>query len=133
MNRFIQIICYLSLVFCSGSSIAASDFDGSKPLVCAIVEVLDCGLQDKCDRVNPEFVNLPDIFKINFNNKEMSGADRTTSFKHLVHEEGNTIIQGTSGNGRGWSLLLSEQTGKFTGAVAGVEYGFLIFGSCTLD
>ncbi len=132
MNRCIRIICYLSLVFCSGSVMAA-DFDGSKPLVCAIVEVLDCGLQDKCDRVNPEFVNLPDIFKINFTKKEMGGGDRTTSFQHTVHEEGNLIIQGTSGNGRGWSLLLSEHTGKFTGAVAGVEYGFLLFGSCALD
>lgn len=132
MNRFIQIIGCLSLLFCSGS-LMATDFDGSKPLVCAIVEVLDCGLQDQCDRVNPEFVNLPDIFKINFNKKEMRGGGRTTSFKHLVHEEGNTIIQGVSENGRAWSLLLSKKTGKFTGAVAGIEYGFLLFGSCVLD
>ncbi len=133
MHRFIQIICTLSCVFCTGSVVAASDFDGSKPLVCAIVEVLDCGLQDKCDRVNPEFVNLPDIFKMNINKKEISGGDRTTKIQQVTHEEGNVILQGTSGNGRGWSMLLSGDTGKFTGAVAGYEYGFLVFGSCIAD
>jgi len=132
MNRFIQIICYLSLVFCSGSVIA-SDFDGSKPLVCAIVEVLDCGLLDRCERVNPELVNLPDIFWMDIKKKEMKGGDRTTKIQQVTHEEESVILQGTSGNGRGWSVLLSESTGKFTGAVAGVEFGFLIFGSCAVD
>ena len=132
MNRFIKVICCLSLVCCSGTSLA-KDFDVAQPLVCAIVEVLDCGLQDKCDRVDPQFVNLPDIFRMDIKKKTMSGGDRTTKIKQVTHEEGSVILQGTSGNGRGWSVLLSESTGKFTGAVAGFEYGFLLFGSCVLD
>ena len=132
MNRLIKVICFLSLVCCSGASLA-KDFDVAQPLVCAIVEVLDCGLQDKCDRVDPQFVNLPDIFRMDIKKKTMSGGDRTTKIKQVTHEEGSVILQGTSGNGRGWSVLLSESTGKFTGAVAGFEYGFLLFGSCVLD
>jgi len=132
MNRFIQMICYMSLVCCSGSLIA-KDLDVSQPLVCAIVEVLDCGLQDKCDRVDPQFVNLPDIFRMDVKKKEMKGGDRTTKIQQVTHEEGSVILQGTSGIGRGWSVLLSESTGKFTAAVAGYEYGFLVFGSCVAD
>ena len=132
MNRFIQIIFYFGVVLCS-ESVMASDFDSSKPLVCAIVEVLDCGLQDQCNRVNPEFVNLPDIFRVDIKKKEMAGAGRTTKIQHVTHEEGNLLLQGTSGTGRAWSLMLSESTGKFTGAVAANGFGFLVFGSCVLD
>ena len=132
MNRLILVACFFGLVFCSGWA-TASDFDGSKPLVCAMVEVLDCGLFEKCERVNPEDVNLPNLFRLDIKKKEMSGADRKTQIKHVVNEEGNVILQGTSANGRAWSILLSENSGKFTGAVAGVEFGFLIFGSCITD
>ncbi len=129
MKRCILIISIFSLVF--GTTWAsASNLDSSKPLVCAMVEVLDCGLLDQCERINPQDVNLPDIFRLDIKKKEISGADRKTQIQRIVHEEGNVILQGNSTNGRAWSILLSEDTGKFTGAVAGVEFGFLIFGSC---
>ena len=133
MYRFIQIISYLSLLFCAGAVVAESDFDGSKPLTCAIIEVLDCGLQERCERVLPESVNLPTFFRIDFEKKQMIGGDRTTAIKTLVHEEGNIIMQGTSGSGRAWSLLLSGETGKITAAAADQEYGFIVFGACTTN
>ena len=133
MNRFISIFFYASLLFFSGSSLANAAFDSSKPLVCAIVEVFDCDVQFECDRVNANSVNLPDIFRMDIQKKEMSGADRSTKIQHLTHEEGRVILHGTSENGRGWSVSLSESTGKFTGAVAADEFGLLIFGSCIAD
>ena len=126
MNRFIRIVACLSVIFCS-TWVSASDFDGSKPLVCAMVEVLDCGLLDECARVNPESVNLPDIFHVDLKKKELKGKDRTTKVRHIFHEQGNVVLQGISENGRAWSILLSGDTGKYTGAIAGVEFGFLIF------
>ena len=65
--------------------------------------------------------------------KTMSGGDRSTKITQVTHQEGSVILQGTSENGRGWSVLLSEVNGKFTGAVAGYEFGFLLFGSCVED
>ena len=133
MNRIIQIICYLSVAFFSGSIVAASNFDSSKPLVCAIIEVLDCDIYNECARVNANAVNLPDIFRMDIKKKEMVGADRTTKIQHVTHNEGGIILQGTSDYGRAWSVVLSESTGKYTGAVAGDEFGFIIFGSCLAD
>lgn len=133
MNRLIQILILLSFAFCS-SSVFANDFDGSKPLVCAIVEVLDCGIQGDCEHVDPEFVNLPNIFKVNIKNKEMSNGERKTSIEHVSTDEGVTIMQGASEDkSKAYSLLLSQNTGKFTGSVAAYDYGFILFGSCIVD
>ncbi len=82
----------------SGTVVAASDFDTSKPLVCAIFEVLDCDVYNECACVNANAVNLPDMFRMNIKKE---------------------------GNGRAWSVVLSESTGKFTGAVAAEDFGFL--------
>ena len=133
MNRIIQIICYLSVAFFSGSIVAASDFDGSKSLICAIVEVLDCDVYNECARVNANAVNLPDIFRMDIKKKEMVGADRATKIQHVTHNEEDIILQGTSDYGRAWSVVLSQSTGKYTGAVAANDFGFLIFGSCLPD
>lgn len=132
MIRFFKILGCLAIVFCSGSGMA-SDFNGSKPLVCAIVEVMDCDIHNECARVNANAVNLPDIFSMDIKKKEMSGANRATKIQHVTHNEGNLILQGTSDLGRAWSVVLSESTGKFTGAVAAEDFGFLIFGSCIVD
>lgn len=132
MNRIFQILGCLTLTFCS-VSVSATDFDGSKPLVCAIIEVLDCDIYHECARVNANAVNLPDIFRMDIKKKELIGANRTTKITHITHEEGRVILQGSSGNGRGWSVVLTENTGKITGAVAGDDFGFIIFGSCLPD
>ena len=44
--------------------------------------------------------------------------------------EGNIILQGVE-NGRGWSIVISEETGKMSATVAGDEIGFIVFGACT--
>lgn len=133
MNRLIQILILLSFAFYS-FSVFANDFDGSKPLVCAIVEVLDCGVRGDCEHVDPEFVNLPNIFKVNIKNKEMGSGERTTAIDHISNGEGVTIMQGTSEDkSKAYSILLSQNTGKFTGSVAAYDYGFILFGSCIVD
>ena len=132
MKRRILIIGFL--ISFSGVAIATENvFDPSKPMVCAMVEVQDCGISDQCARINPQDVNLPDIFRVDIKKKELGGAARQTQIKHTVHNDGSIILQGNSPNDRAWSMLLSKDSGKFTGAVAGVDYGFLIFGSCISD
>ena len=133
MNRFILIFVYVSLLFFSAASFTKAAYDGSKPLVCAIADVFDCDVQLECYRVSANSVNLPDIFRMDLQNKEISGADRSTKIQHVAHEGGRVILHGTSENGRGWSVSLSESTGRFTGAVAADDFGFLIFGSCIAD
>lgn len=133
MNRLSQILLFVGIATCS-TGILASDFDGSRPLVCAIVEVQDCGVDDNCARVDPEFVNLPNIFRVNFEAKEMSSGERKTAITHVSTGEGNTVLLGTSENhNKAYSLLLSQDSGKFTGSISADNYGFVLFGSCIVD
>lgn len=132
MKRLLQILFILSLITCS-TSLLANDFDGSQPLICAIVEVLDCGVKGDCEQVDAEFVNLPNIFKLNLKNKHAIGGERKSVIDHVSVEKHSTIIQGISDDEKGWSMVLSHNTGKFTGAIAAYDYGFIMFGSCVVD
>ncbi len=133
MNRFIQIVLFLGIAV-SSNAVVASNFDGSRPLVCAIAEVMDCGMDNDCVSVDPESVNLPNIFRMNFKDKEMSNGDRKTAIEVVSAREGNTVLLGTSeDHNKAFSLLLSHTTGKFTGSVAADDYGFVLFGSCITD
>lgn len=132
MNRFLHILLLLSLTI-SSSSIYANNFDGSKPLVCAIVEVLDCGVRGDCEQVDPEFVNMPNIFKVNIKDKQAHSGERKSKIDHVSVKEHSTILHGISDDDKGWSMVLSHNTGKFTGAVAAYDYGFILFGSCVVD
>jgi hypothetical protein len=42
------------------------------------------------------------------------------------------ILQGIE-DGRGWSIIISEDTGKMTATASQDDVGFVIFGACTLD
>ena len=45
--------------------------------------------------------------------------------------DGSTVLQGTE-NGRAWSIVIDQQTGKLSGSVVDAEGAFLVFGACTL-
>ncbi len=108
--------------------IHANEIDSSKPLVCAIVEVIDCGVKGDCEPVDPEFVNLPNIFKVDTESKVLHSGERKTKIDHVTKNK-----QVTSDDNKAWSFVLSNNTGKFTGAIAAYDYGFLLFGSCIVD
>lgn len=132
MIRLIKVLLIVAASFVS-APLFANDFDGSKPLICAIVEVLDCGVRGDCDAVDPEFVNMPSIYKLNLKEKLASSGERKSEIDHVSVEEHSTIIQGISEDYKAWSMVLSHNTGKFTGAVAAYDYGFIMFGSCVVD
>jgi hypothetical protein len=45
-------------------------------------------------------------------------------------ENGKLILQGIE-DGRGWSLVIVEETGKMSATIAGDQVGFVVFGNCT--
>lgn len=45
-------------------------------------------------------------------------------------EDGKLILQGME-DGRGWSLVIVEETGKMSAAIAGSQVGFVVSGNCT--
>ena len=119
------------------------DFDGSKPLICALMDLVECQPGGKCQSVTAEELGLPQFFRINFQEKKISGTqasgnEKVTAIEHLEKVDGKLIIQGAEDgiedvrDGVGWSLAIAEETGKLVLTASGDEVGFVVFGACTL-
>ena len=121
----------------------AGDFDGSSPLICAVMDIVECQPGGKCQEVTAEDVGIPQFFKINFKEKKISatqsgGTTRSTEIENLEHIDGKLIIQGAEDgiegvrDGLGWSMAIAEETGKTVLTASGDEVGFVVFGACTI-
>ncbi len=55
---------------------------------------------------------------------------RQTAIKNIERINGKTILQGVQ-EGRGWTMIISEETGKMSASVSGDGFGFIVFGACT--
>ncbi len=111
---------------------ALSQFDGSVPLLCAPVQAIDCDVAEPCLRGTPEDVNIPNFFKIDLKKKMISAireGGRQTSINNLHRVNGKIILQGVQ-KGRGWTMVISEKTGKISATVSDNDVGFVIFGVC---
>jgi hypothetical protein len=133
----VAIICLFSF------PVAAGDFDGSKSLICAVMDLVECQPGGKCQPVTAEEVGIPLFLKIDFKKKQISatyadGTQRTTAIERSEKVDGKLIIQGAEDgiegvrDGVGWSLAIAEETGKTVLTASGDEVGFVIFGACTL-
>ena len=121
---------------------AAEDFDGSKELVCACMRVIECGPDGNCVEVSAEEVGIPDFLRINFVKKTISapkwGKNQNPSkIENLERIDGKLILQGAEDgirdvrDGVGWSMAISEETGKMVLTGSGDQFGLVVFGACT--
>ncbi|MBK5095364.1 MAG: hypothetical protein JJE32_06750 [Deltaproteobacteria bacterium] len=117
------------------SKSATAAFDGSSPLLCVPIEVMECGANEGCFETTAESVNIPQFIRIDFQKKTASGtlvdgAVREVGIERMERENGMIVIQGGQ-QGRGWSATIGEETGKMTLTASGDRFGFIIFGACT--
>jgi hypothetical protein len=54
---------------------------------------------------------------------------RLSPIGSVTHQNGQLILQGVQGT-HGWTLIIAEDTGQMSAAVAGPVTGYIIFGSC---
>jgi hypothetical protein len=120
---------------------SAGDFDGSKELMCACVRVIECGPDGKCAEVSAEEARIPQFIRINFEQKTISapqwGENQTPSpIENFEGIDGKLILQGAEDgyrevrDGVGWSLAISEETGKMVLTESGDQVAFVVFGAC---
>lgn len=121
----------------------AGDFDGSKELICAVMDLVECQPGGKCQQVTAEEVGIPHFLRIDFKKKKISatfadGSKRSSAVENFEKIDGKVIIQGAEDgiegerDGLGWSLAIAEGTGKMVLTASGDEVGFVMFGACTL-
>jgi hypothetical protein len=112
----------------------AADFDGSKPLVCAMIQAFECGPDTGCQGGTPESNGLSRFLRVDVGKKEIRSTkesqERTSKIEKMEHADGMLILNGTQ-NGRGWTLTITESTGYMVLSVAGDQVAFVVFGACT--
>jgi hypothetical protein len=109
----------------------AGDFDGSKLLICAPVEALDCAAGEACAKGTPDDVGAPAFMRIDVARKAVIGAKRTSAIHFVDRSESQLLLQGTE-LGYGWTIAIDQASGKMAVSLVNLEGAFVLFGSCTV-
>jgi hypothetical protein len=118
----------------------AGDFDGSKPILCSAITVIEC-TPTADHAVTPESVGMPQFLKVDVAKKKIwpamdKAGKRTSEIKRTERLGGRLILQGTDEGidkkreAVSWTATISEETGKFILTAAGEEVAFVVFGAC---
>lgn len=134
MHTIKIVVLFISVILIAPFHAVAGDFDGSKPLIGAVTEIYECVANNACEKVTIEEINFVQFFEFNFKQKKITGTRAngqglTTKIKSQVSMDGMLILQGVE-NGRGWTLSITEATGKMVLTVSDDEAGFVAFGAC---
>jgi hypothetical protein len=126
------ILCMMALFLLLASPVTAAEenFDGSKTLLCASVEALDCVPGEECVKGLPDVLGAPQFLKIDFAGQEIVGPKRTTPVLHMEKSEEQILLQGVELK-MGWIFALDRITGKFSATLTDRGGAFVIFGACT--
>ena len=141
MKKFTTVASAIAGAFwlVSSSALAVatpSKFDGSRPVLCASVDTVECDPTGECMQGTALSVNVPQFFRINFEDRSIQGTrpdgtDVTTKIMSRTADTGQLILQGVE-NGRGWSMAIEAETGRMTLTASAREAGFMVFGACTI-
>jgi len=134
MKKLKHIILTMFIISAMFPLAYAGSFDGSVPLLCAVVETFGCGEIENCQEGTAQDVNIPQFLSIDFKKKMISGNQeknvRTTKIDNVTQHDRRLILHGIQ-EGMGWSMVIMESTGKMTLTASGDEVGFVVFGACT--
>ena len=135
MNTMKEICSFIGLMFASVSLFAA-DFDGTKPMLCASLDVLECVDGRDCDVVAADDVDAPQFISIDLKHDKLqldrSGQPRHPQLRNRENLNNRLVLQGVGAEtGLGWTFSVDQDTGKFVLSASGDEVAFIIFGACS--
>lgn len=112
----------------------AESLEGVNEIICAPAEIRLCLEGDECYRVTPSDLDIPDFVIIDTKAKTISttkgsGLNRSTEFSVVSRKDGLLYLQGIE-DGRAFSFVIHEATGKLTGSVARDGFSVSVFGAC---
>ena len=141
MNKTEIILGVLVGLSLLAAPVMAGDFDGSKPLICAAVDVTECFAGGKCQKVSAEEVNLPDFLRLNFKDQKIRASmvgreNLETDIEHIKTIDGKLMVQGAEDgredieDGLAWSMAIKQSSGKLVFTASGEDVAFVVFGAC---
>ena len=127
---------------CLAASGALAQIDGSKPVICATAEVMECVPVQACQRVSARDARVPRFIRIDFAAKTLTrnieGDEVASDIERSETVDGRLILQGAEDgfeevrDGIGWSLSIDQELGDMVLTGSGDGVAFVIFGACTL-
>ncbi len=113
----------------------ADNLEGVKEMLCAVSQVQICIENDTCYSALPAELNVPDFVVINPGKKTLkttkaSNQNRSTSFSSVERDNGLIYLQGME-NGRAFSFVIDETSGRMTVAISRDGVSVSVFGACT--
>jgi hypothetical protein len=144
MNR-LTWLCLTGIVFfCLPQAGNAGDFDGSKPMLCATIQAIECSPDSGCTEVSLESAGLPrfaviDILKKVIYPTKECGMNRVSTIERMETVDGKLILQGAEDgiegvrDGLGWTIAVAEESGELVLTASGDDVAFVVFGACTIQ
>ena len=123
-------IALAALGVAAASAAAAGDFDGSKLLLCAPVEAIDCVPGVPCVGDTPGEIGAPAFMRIDVAKKVVIGPKRTAPIASVEKTETHVLLQGVE-LGHAWAIALEQESGQMTATLTNGDGAFVLFGSCT--
>lgn len=113
----------------------ADNLEGADRLLCAPEQIMICVEEADCYPAHGSELGVPDFVIIDLKNKKLqttkaSEQTRTTAFSSMSRAGGKIFLQGLE-NGRAFSFLIDEASGRLTVAVSRDGVAVAAFGSCT--
>jgi len=108
----------------------AADFDGSRPLICATVEAVECLADADCEAGTPDEMGAPNFMRIDFAARTVAGDRRTTKILGMDKSAEQVQLRGNE-LGYAWTMMIDPR-GKMTATMTGLGDAFVLFGSCTI-
>lgn len=117
------------------STAFAESLEGVDEMICSAGQAQICLETGDCYSAVPWELAIPDFVVINTREKTISTTkaselDRETTFGKVEKSNGLIYLQGTE-NGRAFSFVIDEATGRMTVSVARDGLSVTVFGACT--
>jgi hypothetical protein len=124
-----------ALAFALPVSTLADDLTGADRFLCASSRVVRCYSVGDCDSGPPWEWNMPSFIQVDLKKKLLStpaasAEQRRSPLTHVQRDAGQIIVQGTE-NGRALSMVIAEETGLASSAIALDGITVTVFGACT--
>jgi hypothetical protein len=135
MGRYAILPTALVGAFLAQSAWAA-DFDGTRPFICAPIEIVSCTPDDGCEKETADSINLPkfltfDVAASKITGTRPDGEPLATAIDSVRHVEGQMAMQGIEGN-IVWSVAIANESGDMSLAAMGNGTSYVAFGACTV-
>lgn len=131
MKRFYCSSLALSFV---ATAVCAEEFDGSAPLVCAVLESHDCLPNQKACKPLQSEIGKDMNLHIDVPNKTVKSPFRIKALplQSVSNNAKSLVLQGKDLE-LVWSATIHRSTGRLTVAVADREGAYVVFGQCKVE